>query len=107
MALLMEQMELRDLIDTVRTLLQRLPDGPDAHKQIAFWLKSFEEPALGAHPTIRALPPPGSDIPADFELAFAPRRLLKVRPRLVLAAVDLLRLLTSPRPTPSSHARAG
>ncbi len=107
MAILIEQIELRDLIDTVRTLLQRLPDGSDACKQIAFWLKSFEQAALDAYPTIRAIPPRGSDIPADLELGFAPKRLLEVRPRLVLAAVDLLRLLTSPRPTSSSEAGAG
>ncbi len=107
MGILIEQMELRDLIQTVRTLLQRLPDGSDAHKQIAFWLRSFEQTALVAHPTIQALPPRGSDIPADLELGFAPKRLLEVRPRLVLAAVDLLRLLTSPRPTPSVQGEGG
>ena len=84
-----------------------VPDGSDACKQIAFWLKSFEQAALDAHPTIRAIPPRGSDIPADLQLGFAPKRLLEVRPRLVLAAVDLLRLLTSPRPTTTSEAGAG
>lgn len=107
MAIIIEQIELRDLIDTVRTLLQRLPDNSDAAKQIAFWLNSFEQTALDAHPTIRALPPRGTGIPVDLEFGFAPKRLLEVRPRLILAAVDLLRLLTSPRPTPSSEATAG
>ncbi|MDE3244273.1 MAG: DUF4365 domain-containing protein [Nitrospirota bacterium] len=105
MAILIEQIELRDLIHAVRTLLQRLTESSDAYKQIAFWLNSFEQTALDAHPTIRSLPPRGSDIPADLELGFAPKRLLEVRPRLVLAAVDLLRLLTSPRPAPSSKTR--
>jgi hypothetical protein len=98
MAVLIEQIELRDLIDTVRALLLRLVVGSDAHKQVESWLMSFEHAALDAHPTIRSLPPRGSDIPADLELGFAPKRLLEVRPQLVRAAVDLLRLLTSPRP---------
>lgn len=96
--LLIEQIEVRDLIEVVRSLLDRLADGSEAHKQIAFWLTSFEEIAGRAHPSLRALPPRGHDIPADFELAVAPKRLLEARPRLVLAAVDLIRLLTSPQP---------
>lgn len=107
MSILIEQMELRDLIHTVRTLLQRLPNGSDAYKQIEFWLRSFEQTALDAHPTIAVLPPPGSKIPAGLEFGFAPKRLPEVRPRLVLAAVDLLRLLTSPRPTPGSRDEGG
>ncbi|MGH8474542.1 MAG: DUF4365 domain-containing protein [Methylococcales bacterium] len=107
MAILIEQIELRDLMDTVRALLERLAVSSDAHKQVAFWLKSFEHTALDAHPTIRLLPPRGSDIPADLELGFAPKRLLEIRPQLVRAAVDLLRLLTSPRPGSGSEARAG
>jgi hypothetical protein len=97
-SLLIEQMEVRDLIDAVRSLLHRIVDGSDAHKQIEFWLISFEEVAGRAHPSLRALPPRGHDIPADLELAFAPKLLLEARPRLVLAAVDLIRLLTSPQP---------
>ncbi len=103
MSILIEQLELRDLIHTVHILLLRMPASSDAHKQIAFWLKSYEEAAYEVHPTIRVLPPRGSDIPADFEIGFAPKRLLEVRPRLVLAAVDLLRLLTSPGPNPHSR----
>lgn len=45
MALLIEQMELRDLIHVVGALLERLPRNSEVYKQIAFWLKSFEEPA--------------------------------------------------------------
>ncbi len=106
MALLIEQLELRDLIHTVRALLSRLSGSADVHKQIAFWLASFEETAYEAHPTIKALPPRGTNVPADFEIGFAPKRLLEVRPRLVLAAVDLLRLLTSPQPSPDPPATA-
>jgi len=98
MSILIEQIELRDLIDTVRSLLHRLASSSDVHKQVEFWLKSFEQTALEAHPTIRSLPPSGNDIPGDLELGFAPGRLLEVRPQLVRAAVDLLTLLTSPRP---------
>ncbi len=98
MALLIEQVELRDLIDTVRSLLRRVSASSDAHKQIEFWLTSFEEVADAAHPSLRALPPRGQDIPADLQLAVAPKRLSEARPRLVLAAVDLIRLLTSRQP---------
>ena len=98
MALLIEQMEVRDLIDAVRSLLNHVADGSDAHKQISFWLTSFEEVARAAHPSLSALPARGHDIPADLELAVAPKLLLEARPRLILTAVDLIRLLTSPQP---------
>lgn len=98
MALLIEQIELRDLICTVRSLLNRLQDGSDAHKLFEFWLTSFEETASAGHPSLAALPSRGHGIPADFELAVAPKRLLEARPRLVLAAIDFVRLLTSPKP---------
>lgn len=107
MTILIEQIELRDLLDTVRALLLRLVVGSDLHKQVESWLMSFENAALGAHPTIRSLPPSGSDIPADLELGFAPKRLLEVRPQLVRAAVDLLRLLTSPRLGSDTEAKTG
>ena len=96
--LLIEQVELRDLIHSVRSLLRRVADRSDAHKQIGFWLTSFEKVADAAHPSLRVLPAQGRDIPADFQLAVAPKQLLEARPRLVLAAVDLIRLLTSPQP---------
>jgi hypothetical protein len=102
MSLLIEQLELRDLIDAVRSLMRRVADGSDAYKQIGFWLTSFEKVAGDAHPSLRALPPKGHDIPGDFQLAVAPKKLLEVRPGLVLAAVDLIRLLTSPRPLAES-----
>jgi hypothetical protein len=100
--LLIEQIELRDLIHAVRSLLQRITDRSDAHKQIEFWLTSFEELATAAHPSLRSLPPHGDRIPLDLELAVAPKRLREARPRLILAAVDLIRLLTSPRPRAES-----
>lgn len=96
--LLIEQVELRDLIHSVRSLLRRVADGSDASRQIEFWLRSFEEIADAAHPSLKALPPQGQSIPVDFQLAIAPKQLLEVRPRLILAAVDLIRLLTSPQP---------
>ncbi|HSX77409.1 MAG TPA: hypothetical protein VLQ80_02380, partial [Candidatus Saccharimonadia bacterium] len=101
-ALLIEQMELRDLIHSVRSLLRRVADGSDANKQLGFWLTSFEKIADAAHSSLRALPPRGNDIPLDFQLAFAPKQLLEARPRLVLAAVDLIRLLTTPLPNAES-----
>lgn len=103
MALLIEQVEVRDLIHSVQSLLRRVADCSDAKKQIRFWLTSFEKIAHGAHPSLRELPPQGHDIPADFQLAFAPKQLLDARPRLVLAAVDLIRLLTSPQPDGGSN----
>lgn len=101
-SLLIEQMELRDLIHSVRSLLRRFDNSSDATKQLGFWLTSFEKSADAAHPSLRTLPPHGQDIPPDFQLAVAPKLLLEVRPRLVLAAVDLIRLLTSPQPHPVS-----
>lgn len=99
MSLLIEQIEVRDLIDTVTTLLDRLPAGSEARKQIDFWRSSFEEAAEEAFPRLRLLPPRGQNIPADLELAFAPKLLLDLRPRLVLGGVDLIRLLLSPQPS--------
>jgi hypothetical protein len=98
LALLIEQIELRDLIDTIRSLLRRIAAESDAHKQIAFWLSTFEGLAGTIHPSLSALPPTGSDIPGDFQLAFALSKLLETRPRIILAAVDLITLLTSPSP---------
>ncbi|MCZ7625013.1 MAG: DUF4365 domain-containing protein [Candidatus Methylomirabilis sp.] len=102
MTLLIEQIEMRDLISAVRSLLNRVTANSDAHKQIAFWLTSFEELATTAHPSLRALPPRGEGIPASFQLAVAPKRLLEARPHLILAAVDVIRLLTSPKPDAKS-----
>lgn len=96
MTLIIEQVELRDLIWTVQALLQRIVEDSDAHKQITFWLSSFEEIAIEAYPRLQALPPKGQNIPAGFEFAVTPKRLLEARPLLVLAAVDLVKLLTSP-----------
>lgn len=100
-AILIEQLELRDAIHTVRILLARLPKESDVHSQVDFWLKSFEATAYEVHPTVRTLPPQGSTIPPDFELGFAPKRLLELRPSLVRATVDLLMLMTSPGPSQS------
>lgn len=98
MSMLIEQMQLRDLIDEVRSFLDRLPKESEAHKQIEFWLTAFVELAETATPLLRKLPPKGHDIPADLELAFAPKLLAKTRPKIVLAGVDLIRLLTTPNP---------
>lgn len=96
MTLLIEQIEIRDLIETVHNLLQRVPDSSDAYVQISSWLASFEEIVKAPYPRLHFLPPKGSDIPADLELAIAPKLILNARPKLVSAAVDLVRLLTSP-----------
>ncbi|MBI5557692.1 MAG: DUF4365 domain-containing protein [Deltaproteobacteria bacterium] len=101
-AFLVEQMELQDLIFSVRSLLHRVAAGSEANKQIGLWLTSFEKIANDAHPSLRALPPKGHDIPPNFKLAVAPKQLLEARPHLVLAAVDLIRLLTSPKPNTDS-----
>jgi hypothetical protein len=103
MSLLIEQIELRDLMHSVRTLLRSIAEGSEPSKQIEFWLKSFEEMANAAHPSVRILPPKGHDIPADIPFAFNPRKLPEMRPRLVLAAVDLIRLITSPQPPANSR----
>jgi hypothetical protein len=103
LTLLIEQIELRDLIQAVRTLIDRLVEGSDGHKQISFWLKSFEETATSGHRSLRALPPKGRDIPPEFELAFAPTLILEARPQLILAAVDLVRLLTSSQEEHDTH----
>lgn len=99
MTLLIEQIELRDMMDTVRVFLAKIDSQSDPHKQISFLLASIEEMAIAAFPNLRSLPPKGQDIPADLTLALAPKKLLEARPKLVLAVVDLLRLLTSPRPS--------
>jgi len=98
MSILIEQMELRDLIHAVRALLGKIGRRSMAHKQIASWLTSFEYLAKEAHRSLEVLPPPKHDIPADLQLAFSPTQLIEARPRLILAGVDLIRLLTSPQP---------
>jgi hypothetical protein len=98
MSILIEQMELRDLIHSVRALLAKIGKRSGAHEQIAFWLASFEDLATEAHPSLEMLPPPKRDIPADLQLTFSPKRIVEARPRLILAGVDLIRILTSPRP---------
>ena len=98
MSLLIEQIEVRDLIDTVTALLGRLPAESEARKQIDFWRSSFEQAAEEAFPRLKSLPPRGQNISADLELVFAPKLLLDLRPRLVLGGVDLIRLLLSPQP---------
>jgi hypothetical protein len=75
LALLIEQMELRDLILSVRSVLDCLVDGSDAHRTIAFWLTSFEQMATDGHPSLPALPPPGNDIPVEWKMVVAPDRL--------------------------------
>jgi hypothetical protein len=96
-SLLIEQIELRDMMAVVRSLLQRIATGSDAHKQIALWLKSVEATAVAAHPSLRTFPE-GNQIPADFELAVVPGLLAEARQQMVLAAVDFIKLLTSSQP---------
>jgi hypothetical protein len=97
-ALLIEQVELRDLMSAVRSLLDRIDPECEGRKQIEYWLASFEAMALGAHPTIDRLPSgPNAQFSPDFEFAFAPKLVREARPRLVLAAVDLMRILAQPR----------
>jgi hypothetical protein len=103
-SLLIEQMELRDLMQEVRLLLDRVSKHFEAHKQIASWLSSFEELANAAHPSLRVLPARGQDIPAEFQLSFSPKQLVEARPRFILTGVDLIRLLTSPKPDASQGA---
>lgn len=98
MSLLIEQLEVRDLLHYVRTFLEQIPSGSPAHKQVSFWMAAFEEVATAAHPGLELLPSKGQDIPAGLQLAYAPKRLRETRPQVILAAVDLLALLTSPDP---------
>ena len=103
---MIEQMEIRDLIDAVRALLAQISKHNGAHERIADWLTSFEDLAKTAHPRLDDLPPPHQNIPPDLEFAFAPKLLSDVRPRLILSGIDLIRLLTSPAPATQEHADA-
>lgn len=99
MDLLIEQMQIRDLINYIGSFQSYVAPRTDAFKQIEFALSSIKELARRTHPLIDNLPPAGHDIPAETELAFAPKLLLETREQLILAAVDLIRILTSPQPS--------
>lgn len=98
LALLVEQIELRDLIATVYALLCQIQVNTEAYKYIESWIASFEAMANAGHPSLTKLPPSGFDIQADFTLIVSPSNLIDMRPRLVLASIDLIRTLTSSKP---------
>jgi hypothetical protein len=96
LSLFIEQIEIRDLISTAGSLLSDVARDSDAHKQITFWLSGLQEIIGGAYPRLDALPEKDEVIPTDFELAIVPKKVLEARPKIVLAAVDLLRMITLP-----------
>jgi hypothetical protein len=93
-SILIEQIEHRNILTTVRSLLRHVRPGSGAHKQIQFWIESYEATVLSAFPRFSDMPS-GNSIPPDLELAFAPKIVMETRSRLVEAGIDMIRLLTS------------
>jgi len=97
--LLLEQFELRGVLDTVTELLAKIEVDSDFHKQLSFWLSSFEGRASAAHPSLKHLPRDRAEpLPRDFKLVFSPQTLLENRSQIVLAIIDLVTMLTSAHP---------
>ena len=92
-SILIEQIEHRNILTTVRTLLRRIRPESGAHKQIRFWIESYEATVLRAFPRFSELPSNNS-FPPDLELAFAPKVVMETRSRLIEAGIDMIRLLT-------------
>ena len=93
MDILIEQIQHRDILKAVRALLSGIRPGSDAHKQIQFWIESYEATVLRAYPKF-VLFPKDNVFPPDLELAFAPKFVQETGSRLIDAAIDLIRLLT-------------
>ena len=94
MTVLLEQIQHRDILHAARSILQRINSACEAHKQIEFCIEAYEAIALSAHPRLNELPL-DNNIPADLEITYAPKILVQTRQRLIEAAIDMIRLLTT------------
>ncbi|MEK6262277.1 MAG: DUF4365 domain-containing protein [Planctomycetota bacterium] len=93
MTILLEQLQHRDLLHAARSILRRIDPGSDAHKQIEFCIEAYEATVLSAHPRLNQLPT-DNNIPADLEMAYAPKLMVQTRQSLIEAGIDMIRLLT-------------
>lgn len=89
-----EQIDLKLLIESIRAILTWIPKDIRQYKSVEFWLESFTTIALSSWPNLMNLPPYGSDIDPDCDFSFYPHLVRENRPKLVVAMVDLLVLLT-------------
>jgi len=94
MSLGIEQISHRDILFTVRYLLDKIDENSSVARFLRFWTESYESSVLEAFPTFLELPDQGF-LEGDVTYSFAPKRMLDNRPRLILACLDLVKLLTS------------
>ena len=89
-----EQIEHRSVLSVVRALLEHVrPDSGAAH-HIRAWIDVYEATALTAYPRLNTLPAHDPYGP-DLEIAFAPKKVLETRDRLINAGLDMIQLLTA------------
>lgn len=103
MSVFIEQLEHKRVLSVVRSFVKHVrPDSSAAH-HLQAWIGAYEATVLSAYPRLNAIPENGPYGP-DLEFAFAPNKVLEIRPRLVQAALDMIMWLTSP-PNPANTER--
>jgi hypothetical protein len=98
MTVFIEQLEHRNVLSVVRSLVKHVRTDSSAAHHLQAWIDAYEATVLSAYPNLNAIPENGPYGP-DLELAFAPKKVLEIRPRLVETALDMVMWLTS-RPKP-------
>jgi len=94
LSILIEQLEHKSILSVVRTLLEHVrPDSGAGHHMRA-WIDAYEGMVLTAYPRLNTLPEHGPYGP-DLEFAFAPKRVVETRHRLIEAGLDMIMLLTA------------
>lgn len=92
--IMLEQIDVRLLIDSVAAMLTWIPKDLSQHKNIEFWLESFMQMSLEIWPRLMELQPYGSDLAPDTDLSFSPHSMRENRPKMVVSMVELLAMLT-------------
>lgn len=94
MSVLIEQLEHRRALSTVRALLAHMRPDTGASHHLRAWADAYEATAQRAHPSLTTLPDHGP-YALDLEFAFAPELLVGTRQRLIEAGLDMVMLLTA------------
>jgi len=93
-SILIEHLEHRSIICSVERLLSAIHPESPAARHIRVWIETYEATVLEAFPRFHLLPETGPYGP-ELELAFAPKKVLGTRHRLIEAGLDMIRLLTA------------